>query len=119
MPPKHRWTDIQDQAIRDLRAQAFSWDSIADGLGLSRSATRERGRRIGARLPARLQADPEAEALADPGRAPLPPGHPHAWHILTAGTWLAGTDYPWPPLPLRAAPPPFSGQSPQAQIGAP
>ncbi len=116
MPPKHRWTDTQDQAIHDRRAQAHSWDAIADSLGLSRSATRERGRRIGARLPPRIQADPEAEALADLDRAPLPPGHPRAWQVLTAGTWLAETPYPWPPLALHAELP---LSAPHAQIGSP
>ena len=98
MPVKYRWTATQDDTIRDLRARSFSWDSVAAALTISRSAAQERGRAIGARLPARSVHDAEAEAFADPTRAPLPPGHKIAWDILTAGTVLAGTLYPWPPL---------------------
>ena len=99
MPPRFLWTDAQDQAIRHRRAQAQSWDSIASHLAVSRGAAIGRGRHLGARLPAPVRPDPEAEALADPDRPPLPAGHPHAWAILTAGTTLAGTAYCVPPPP--------------------
>ena len=95
MPVKLRWSDATDTLIRRLRADGASWDSIAAAIGTSRWSAIERGRRIGARAPVRVAAPPP-----DPGREALPAGHRITWGAITRGTLLAGTAYPWPPLPL-------------------
>ncbi len=89
------WTDQRDLVLRTLRAQALSWDVVAASMGISRWAAIERAKRIGAHAPLPPRAPrPQAE----PGnREPLPAGHPLAWQILTHGTLLAGTAYPFPP----------------------
>ena len=89
MPQKLLWTEPRDLQIKRMRADPSSWDSIAASLGISRNAAIERGRRIGARLPP-PEFKPEPE---DPDRAPLPPGHPASWDLLTAGTCFAGRPY--------------------------
>jgi len=92
MPKKFIWTEAQDVQIRRLRTEGASWDRIASIIGHSRWAIIDRGRRIGARPPPReLVAPPE-----DPGREPLPAGHPRSWSVLTAGTVLEGVPYPLP-----------------------
>lgn len=92
MPFKFIWTTAQDTQIRRLRAEGASWDVIAAVLGVSRWSVIERGRRIGARLPPREFIRPPE----DPGREPLPAGHPRSWDVLTAGTVLENTPYPLP-----------------------
>ena len=92
MPKKLPWTDAQDAQLRRLRAEGANWDSIAAFFGVTRWAAIERGRRVGARLPpAGFIPPPE-----DPGRDPLPPGHPHSWGAITVGTVLEGVTYPLP-----------------------
>lgn len=95
MPRKLAWTDAQDTQIRRLRMEGASWDTIATILGLTRSATIDRGRRIGARPPPREFVPPPE----DPARDPLPAGHPRSWSVLTSGTLLEGTPYPMPVFP--------------------
>lgn len=92
MPQKLRWTDAQDTQIRRLRSEGASWDAIAAALGLSRWTVIERGRRIGARRPPREFVPPPE----DPGRDPLPAGHPRSWGVMTGGTVLEGVPYPLP-----------------------
>ena len=92
MPQKLHWTEGQDNQIRRLRAEGASWDAVATALGLGRWTVIDRGRRIGVRRPLRQVLPPRE----DPGRAPLPAGHPRTWSILTAGTVLEGTPYPLP-----------------------
>jgi hypothetical protein len=92
MPRKFLWTEAQDVQIKRLRTEGASWDAIASIMGLTRWAIIDRGRRIGARPP-----PPEFVAsLEDPGRDPLPAGHPRSWSMLTVGTVLEGTPYPLP-----------------------
>ncbi len=90
------WTDQRDTILRTLREQGRSWDVIAAVFRISRWAAIERARKIGAHipLPPRIPREPDAG-----NREPLPAGHPLAWQILTEGTLLAGTAYPYPPLP--------------------
>jgi hypothetical protein len=89
MPPKLVWSEPRDIRLKRMRSEGISWDTIADELGISRNAARERGRRVGARLPpADHVAPPE-----DVDRPPLPPGHPVSWGVLIEGTCLAGTPY--------------------------
>lgn len=92
MPKKLVWTNAQDTQIRRLRAEGASWDTIAAILGHTRWAIIDRGRRIGARPPPREFVPPPE----DPGRDPLPAGHPRSWDVITAGTVLQGTPYPLP-----------------------
>ena len=84
------WSEARDAWLRRMRAEGLGWAEIAAELGVSPDVARERGRRIGAPAPARgprLLHD-------DPNRAPLPPGHPRAWALLTEGTVLADTAWP-------------------------
>ncbi|MGH7044663.1 MAG: AsnC family protein [Acetobacteraceae bacterium] len=92
MPKKRPWTDAQDAQLRRLRAEGANWDGIAAILGVTRWTAIERGRRIGARIPpADFVPPPE-----DPGREPLPPGHPRSWDAINRGTVLEGVPYPLP-----------------------
>lgn len=93
MPTKLLWTDARDTCIRRLRAEGASWDTIAAAIQVSRWSAIERGRLIGARAPEKPEPPP-----ADLAREPLPAGHPLTWGLLTQGTVLEGTAYPWPPL---------------------
>jgi hypothetical protein len=95
MPPPLLWTEHADSLIRRLRLASATWDEVAAALRVSRWSAIARGRRIGALAPERLAS---TDAEADPAREPLAAGHWLAWDVLTAGTLLAGTDYPWPPL---------------------
>jgi hypothetical protein len=100
VPPKLTWTAATDQQILRRRAGGVSWDMIAAALGITRWAAIERGHHIGAQLQRARLPVPEDDATApDPAREPLPPGHPISWDAVTAGTSLAGTSYPFPPLP--------------------
>ncbi len=92
MPAKISWTVAQDTQLRRLRAEGSTWDEIAAALGFSRFAVIERGRRIGARRP----PPGPRPVVEDPGRDPLPPGHPRSWGPLVAGTVLEATSYPLP-----------------------
>jgi hypothetical protein len=92
MPHKLCWTPAQDALIRRLRAKGATWDAIAAALKVSRFTIIERGRRIGAcRPPPELKPPPE-----DRERPPLPAGHPYCWLVLTEGTVLEGSVYPYP-----------------------
>lgn len=95
MPKKLTWTEAQDTQIRRLRMEGASWDAVAAVLGLSRWTVIDRGRRIGARTPPREFVPPPE----DPGRDPLPAGHPRTWGALTEGTVLADAPYPLPVFP--------------------
>jgi hypothetical protein len=92
MPHKLTWTPAQDLLIRRLRAEGSTWDVIATTLSVSRFTIIERGRRIGARKPPPEFKPPPA----DPDRPPLPAGHPYCWLVLTEGTVLEGSLYPYP-----------------------
>lgn len=92
MPAKHQWTAAEDAQLRRLRIEGIGWDAIAASLHLTRWTVIERGRRIGARRPP-PDWQPPAE---DPGRAPLPAGHPRSWQAITDGTVLEGAPYPLP-----------------------
>ncbi len=84
------WTPPRDAQMRRLRLDGASWAEVGASLGVTADMARERGRRIGApRRPATATA-----AREERSRPPLPPGHPRAWHLLTAGTILAGTAWP-------------------------
>lgn len=95
MPKKLMWTEAQDTQIRRLRAEGASWDTIAAVLGQTRWAIIDRGRRIGARPPPREFVPPPE----DPGRDPLPAGHPRSWGAITSGTVLEDEPYPLPVFP--------------------
>lgn len=111
MHPKIHWTASADAGLRRLRAHGVPWETIALALGLNRFTLIRHGMQIGARRtppPPRLEgkpADPDLADpsladpnLADPARGPLRAGHPLSWGLLTAGTVLAATRYPWPPV---------------------
>ena len=91
------WSAPRDARLRRLRREGATWAAIAAALGVTIDAARERGRRIGAPRACRAAPPPDStpdSAPEDPARPPLPPGDPRAWGLLTAGTLLAGTDWP-------------------------
>lgn len=101
MPRALDWTAERDALIGRLRAEGATWDQVAARLGVSRTAALERAkllRRGDAPVarPARAAAK-AVEENVDRDRAPLAPGHPVAWGLLTAGTCLAGTAFPREP----------------------
>lgn len=98
MPAPLVWSPGSDHALARLRAERRSWDTIARALGVSRWAAIERAKAIGAHAPRHPQDRPAPRA--EPGREPLPAGHPVAWAVLTEGTLLAATPYPYPPMPV-------------------
>jgi hypothetical protein len=85
------WTPGRDAQLRRMRLEGATWTGIALALRVSRDVAIERGRRIGAPRGAGEGQQPK-EDLA---WAPLPPGDPRSWSILTAGTWLEGQPYQW------------------------
>jgi hypothetical protein len=105
MPQKLVWTPTQDALVKRMRAEGATWDAIAAELSVSRFTIIERGRRIGACRP----PPPVKPPLEDRGRPPLPPGHPYCWLLLTEGTVLEGTDYPYPVFISRRHSPPRHG----------
>lgn len=108
MPALLIWTETRDNLLIALRAEGRSWNSIAALLGLSRWAAIQRGQVVGAQKP---ESIPAMRGTRITGREPLPAGHPVSWAVLTAGTLLAGQEYPYPPLmpceerDVMAAPP--------------
>jgi len=84
------WGAPRDAQLRRLRLDGASWAEIARTLNVTPDTARERGRRLGAVRPPRGATPPRE----DPHRAPLPPGHPRAWGLLTEGTLLAGVAWP-------------------------
>jgi len=101
MPEALIWTPERDALLLSRRAQGHSWDAIAAEFAISRSALIARGRRLGLK-PTRGPAAPPARPTPapapedDPARPPLPPGHPRSWGLITQGTVLEGTPYPYP-----------------------
>jgi hypothetical protein len=84
------WTAARDFRLRQLRLEGATWAEIAEALRVGAPVAAARAAQIGAeRSPAGSLAN------EDPEREPLPVGHPRAWSVLTEGTWLAGTRYPW------------------------
>jgi len=96
MPQKLHWSQLIDTQLHRLRGEGATWDAIAAALRLSRSAVIEHGRRIGVRRPPHVVPPAPLRELADPGREPLPAGHPVSWGLITERTLLAGTRYPGP-----------------------
>lgn len=88
--PNGRWSEARDAQLRRLRCDGASWAAIGAALGVSPGMARERGRRIGAPR----QRNIPVVQHDDPGRPPLPPGHPRAWGLLVEGTLLAGLAWP-------------------------
>jgi hypothetical protein len=115
MPERITWTETADAQIAALRACGATWDRIAAALGVSRNSalTRARQLREGTPAPAARITRPRPAPVEDPNRAPLPPGHPVSWAVLTEGTCLDGAPYPEPDKPSRRASPaetPVSGE---------
>ena len=84
------WSAARDHRLRLMRLEGESWEEIEATLAVSQEAARARADRIGALAPIR-----GSTIAMDPDREPLPAGHPRSWGILTEGTWLAGTRYPF------------------------
>jgi hypothetical protein len=76
-----------------LREAGVTWPALAKVMGLGRNTVIERGRRLGARKLPRQLPLVLMEAL---DRPPRPPGHPDSGGLITAGTVLEGTAYPFP-----------------------
>ena len=90
-PSAVAWTAPRDAQLRRLRLEGATWAEIGALLAITADMARERGRRIGAPRPPTSTGGPRPE---DPARAPLPPGHPRSWALLTDGTLLAGLGWP-------------------------
>ncbi len=98
MPAKRLWTPQDDTTIRHRRAERMSLDGIAIVLHVSRSAVIDRARAIGVPpLPPLPRPEPGPAT-----RDPLPAGDPIAWAVLTEGTLLAESAFPYPPLGYAA-----------------
>jgi hypothetical protein len=87
------WTPALDNRLMALRQAGVTWPALAQAMGLGRNAVIERGRRLGARNLRRQLPVAVIEAL---DRPPRPPGHPDSWGLITAGTVLEGSAYPFP-----------------------
>lgn len=94
MANKLVWTGLRDGILRTLREQGMSWECVAAAMGISRWTAIGRAKALGLHAPL---PRPPRPPVPERGEAPLPAGHPIAWAVLTAGTLLAGTAYPFPP----------------------
>ena len=85
-----------------------SWDEIASAIGVGRNTVIYRAKAIGCYTGPLLLAPKESPpppelaprktpTVAD--RAPLPPGDPKSWRLLTDGTVLEGVAYVYIPHP--------------------
>lgn len=103
MPQRIIWTEQADAEILRLRQTGITWDAIAHRLGVGRNSVLARGQLLlrGAAPPAAAvpAGPPHAAAPRITNRAPLSPGHPIAWGVLTEHTSLAGSAYPYPVFP--------------------
>lgn len=57
-----RWTEEDDARIRELAAERFSWQAIADDLGVSKSGVQAHAHRIGVSKPSTTAWLPEDDA---------------------------------------------------------
>ena len=92
---KLQWTKEKDRTIKELReVSGFSWDLIADRLGLARSAVIERARVLGISdaLPRKISTSSDG-VNSDDNRMPLPPGDPISWGAITKDTSLEGIGF--------------------------
>lgn len=89
---KKIWTEAEDALIIKMRGTSATWDAITETLGnVTRWTVIQRGNAIGAVLP-----EPEEGEEEDPDRPPYPAGHPETWGLITKGTVLEGSPYPYP-----------------------
>lgn len=107
------WTDALDAKLRALRFAGVTWDAIAVLMSMGRNSVLERGRKIGARRENQVIPLPEPEEPRD--RPCLEAGHPRTWGMLTAGTSLEGSPYPYP---VFGAMPAFIRRPAQMQAAA-
>ncbi len=87
------WTSEQDDWLRTLRFGGLTWDAVARTMCLGRNTVVERGRRLGARRSGIASHQAGDEPLDRPAR---PPGHPSTWGLITKGTVLHDSPYPYP-----------------------
>ena len=89
------WAPAEDRVVRRLRATGMIWSEIGKAIGRDGACCRHRLLRV-LREPDLMPRKPQAPAH-EPARsmesAPLPPGHPSTWGLLTAGTVLDGSAY--------------------------
>lgn len=90
MPAPIDWTAQMLQSMRLMRSAGAAWHDIADMLGIGRQAVTRKAFQLGIYTP--LPKMPPAPPVRS--AEPLPPGHPAAWELLTAGTSLHGVPYP-------------------------
>ncbi len=90
MPQAREWTQAADKVICEMRAGGETWAAIGLRLGLSRNTVMERGGRLRAEAPARRVVVKEYDMLEDPGRGPLPAGHPLTWDLISSDPFPAG-----------------------------
>ena len=87
MPRRIDWTERQDETLRLMRRRGKGWEEIAGMLGMSRNATMERARALHALIE---RVGGGGEAVVDPDRRPLPPGHAVSWGRDGAGDQPGG-----------------------------
>ena len=93
---RKRWTPELDAQIRKMRLERFTWDQIAQDMGMGRNTVLERGRKIGAPKGRPPPPPSEDDRRAAMDRPPRPAGHPDSWDLINRGTSLEGEDYQVP-----------------------
>ena len=99
MAQRFDWTPARNRQVLELRRSGATWDTVAAAIGVGRNSVIDHARRLGVRKRSSVGAPPPPvrEATDRPAR---PSGHPDTWGLITAGTVLEGSPYPWPVFDL-------------------
>ncbi len=99
MAQRFEWTQTRNRQVMDMRRAGATWDTVAAAIGVGRNSVIDHARRLGVRKRSGVGVPPPPprEASDRPAR---PPGHPDTWELITAGTVLEGSPYPWPVFDL-------------------
>ncbi len=95
MAQRFEWTPARNEMVLGMRRRGVKWDTIAEAIGVGRNSVIDHARRLGVAKRSSIGAlpPPVREASDRPAR---PPGHPDTWRLITRGTVLEGSPYPWP-----------------------
>ena len=99
MAQRFEWTQARNRQVLDMRRAGATWDTVAAAIGVGRNSVIDHARRLGVRKRSAVGAPPPPprEATDRPAR---PAGHPDTWGLITTGTVLEGSPYPWPVFDL-------------------